>query len=117
MMSKKLNIIWVKTWLSLIVSRRRSIMARKSPVARAGNYTAPIDTAGVDLAMKESLGFGPKKQTTNPIQDAFTRWFGAKRKINTASDKSASVHRTSDIPTGADIALGNKVLDSMSKTK
>lgn len=73
-------------------------MARKSPVARAGNYAAPVDTSGMDPSMKESLGFGPGSPASNPIQALFSKWFGAKQRVNTAADKSASVRRTSDIP-------------------
>ena len=43
---------------------RQAIPKRKYPTARAGNYAAPIDTAGMDPAMKATLGVGvsrPKK--------------------------------------------------------
>ena len=34
---------------------------RKQPVARAGNYTAPIDTTGMDEDMKVTLGIKKKR--------------------------------------------------------
>lgn len=45
-------------------------MGRRSPntvrSARAGNYRAPIDTAGMDEEMKETLGVKPRKRTVQP---------------------------------------------------
>jgi len=32
----------------------------KAQLARVGNYVAPIDTVGVDPAMKETMGIGVK---------------------------------------------------------
>jgi hypothetical protein len=32
------------------------------PSGKAGNYRAPVDTAGMDREMKETLGFGKKRK-------------------------------------------------------
>lgn len=89
---------------------------RSAPTLRVGNYTAPIDTTGMDADAKTAVGAGPPIAPTNPIQAAFQKWFGAKPKsMPTAAHKSAAVHRTSDIPTGADKKAGYDLVDSMLK--
>jgi hypothetical protein len=35
---------------------------KKEPVAKAGNYAAPVDTVGMDESMKVTLGIGGKKR-------------------------------------------------------
>jgi len=41
------------------------VAGRQNPTARtvgrAGNYAAPVDTAGMDPEMKQTLGMGAKK--------------------------------------------------------
>ena len=32
------------------------------PSAKVGNYRAPVDTAGMDREMKETMGFGKAKK-------------------------------------------------------
>lgn len=36
--------------------------AKRGTVARAGGYAAPVDTAGMDPAMKSTLGVGKKRK-------------------------------------------------------
>lgn len=38
-------------------------MARKNPIARVGNYSAPIDTQGMDSAMKDMMTGTPMDKT------------------------------------------------------
>ena len=40
----------------------RPTPAKPGSVARAGSYVAPVDTAGMDPAMKKTLGVGRKKR-------------------------------------------------------
>lgn len=39
----------------------RPTPAKRGSVARAGGYAAPVDTAGMDPAMKRTLGVGRKR--------------------------------------------------------
>lgn len=39
------------------------VKPRSKPTARAGNYAAPVDTAGMDEAMKQTLGVSRKRKT------------------------------------------------------
>lgn len=50
-------------------------MARKMPSARAGNYRAPVDTAGMDSAMKETLGL-KKTEKMDKTEAAYVKGKG-----------------------------------------
>lgn len=39
----------------------------KAQMARVGNYVAPIDTVGIDPAMKETMGIGVKKKAKSTM--------------------------------------------------
>lgn len=98
---------------------------RQYPTGRAGNYSAPVDTTGMDSEMKSTLGFSdPSAQKTtpppggrmvsNPIMEAFRRAFHTPRaKLMTPEAKSGSVNRTSDIPTVQDVQQGTALVDKM----
>lgn len=57
-------------------------MARKMPTARVGGYAAPVDTAGMDPEMKESMKLtqkkGPKKGS-NGFVAALRKVLGEKK--------------------------------------
>lgn len=75
---------------------------RKMPTARVGNYAAPVDTAGMDEEMQKTMNIGSVDKPAsgdNPIVSGLKRMFGVgPRNAKTATQKSASVKRTSDIP-------------------
>lgn len=57
-------------------------MARRNiAIGRAGNYSAPVDTAGMDPEMKDTLG-SPKPKRMNKVEGAFMA--GAKNKSTAA---------------------------------
>lgn len=50
-------------------------MARKLPTARAGNYRAPVDTAGMDEAMQKTLGT-EKTEPMDKTESAYVKGRG-----------------------------------------
>ena len=50
-------------------------MARKMPTARAGNYVAPVDTVGMDPAMKATLGL-TKTEKMDKTESAYVKGRG-----------------------------------------
>lgn len=54
---------------------------RNIAVGRAGNYSAPVDTSGMDPEMKATLG-PPKPVKMNKVENAFMT--GAKNKDTAA---------------------------------
>lgn len=79
-------------------------MARRMPTAKAGNYAAPVDTAGMDDSMKRTLGVAKPKE--NRLVAAVKKTFGMDKPKapKTAPAKSAAVNRTSDVPKLSDAA-------------
>lgn len=53
----------------------------KAQLARVGNYVAPVDTVGVDPAMKETMGIGARPRKPSPLDKLMTMFgMGTKRK-------------------------------------
>jgi hypothetical protein len=52
---------------------------RKNPVAQAGNYSAEVDTAGMDPEMKEMLGVGVKPRKPFSFIDFFKKAVSKKK--------------------------------------
>jgi hypothetical protein len=82
---------------------------RQSPTAKAGTYSAAVDTAGMDPEMKSTLGVdGHTRPGHVPFMDMFKKLFGwgqSAPKADTAAAKSSNVQRTSDVPHLSDAAL------------
>lgn len=57
-------------------------MARKMPTASAGNYRAPVDTAGMDPEMKETLGLGKKKPAAPSLGDRLRSMFNPTKRTS-----------------------------------
>ena len=59
-------------------------MARPSPlkrtVARAGNYVAPVDTAGMDPEMKATLSLSRPKPKQPGLGDTLRKMFGGRKR-------------------------------------
>ena len=50
----------------------------KAQMARVGNYVAPVDTTGMDAAMKATMGIGVKPKKKMSLMDRMKSMIGMK---------------------------------------
>jgi hypothetical protein len=72
-------------------------MPRKMPTGRAGNYAAPVDTAGMDPAMKASLQVTPTEKM-DKVESAYVKGKGGASSALQAVRKARKANKRPPLP-------------------
>lgn len=67
---------------------------RRSPTARVGNYTAPVDTSGLDPSMKSTMGMA----TTKRMNSTESRYVAGAPNKSTAMEAVRRTRRANKMP-------------------
>ncbi len=72
-------------------------MARRNPTAKAGNYSAPADTAGMDDALKQTLGL-QKTEPMDKTESAYVKGRGGAASAKEAVRRARKANKRPPLP-------------------